>query len=70
MTEEAVRLAMDNIDKLEREEAKRHQDAKDALLRERKHIQALCPHPRWVHVPDASGNNGSWDYCDTCGLES
>lgn len=70
MTPETVIEAMRKIRELDTAETKRHKEAVWQLKNDARHIQALCPHPKWIHVPDASGNNGSWDYCETCGLET
>lgn len=32
-------------------------------------IRNECPHSEVKYVPDASGNNDSFNYCVTCGLE-
>jgi hypothetical protein len=32
-------------------------------------IRNKCPHSHVKYVPDASGNNDSFEYCVTCGLE-
>lgn len=39
------------------------------IKEEIKRLQEKCPHPKWQHHPDASGNNDSWNECEVCGYE-
>lgn len=42
-------------------------EQRKALFAERKKICDTCPHI-WTHIPDASGNDDSYDTCEICGL--
>lgn len=67
--DENVIASIKIIDSMVRTEKERHKKALEKLDKDRRDIQAMCAHLKWRYVPDASGNNDDWDYCETCGLE-
>jgi hypothetical protein len=52
-----------------REEKTKHDEINKTFEIGIRSLQKQCPHPRWRHYPDPSGNSDSFDECELCGKQ-
>lgn len=61
-----IQQRLAELDTAEEQELTRHHTKIGDIAAARHALQAQCSHPETKYVPDASGNNDSYYYCEIC----